>query len=92
MRACPSGELAWQRPMDESGCASTVLNRLLCAGMGCHAATLWRGRGDVGGLLIVLKSNRLHWLVKSGNSVVEEVMVLGLKSMEVLLKQMEVLF
>ena len=40
MRARPSDELAWQRPMNESGCANTVPNRLLCGGMGCHAATL----------------------------------------------------
>ena len=47
---------------------------------------------NIGGLLIVLRSNRLYRFVKSGTSVVEEVMVLGLKSMEVLLKQMVVLF
>ena len=49
-------------------------------------------KGNIGSLLTVLKSNRHHRLVKSGNSVVEEVTVLGLKCMEVLLKEMEVLF
>ena len=39
-----------------------------------------------------LRSNRLHRFVKSRNSVVEEVMVLGLKSMEVVLMEMDVLF
>ena len=48
--------------------------------------------GNIGGLLIVLRSNRFHRFVKSGNSVVGEVVVLGLKSMEVLLMEMEVLF
>ena len=48
--------------------------------------------GDTGSLLIVLKSNRLHRFVKSGNSVVGEVVVLGLKSLEVLLMEMDVLF
>ena len=41
-------------------------------------------KGDVGSLLIVLRRDRLHRLVKSGNSDVEEVMVSGLKNMEVL--------
>ena len=49
-------------------------------------------KGNIGSLLIVLRCNRHHRLVKSGNSVVEEVVVLGLKSMEVLLMEMEVLF
>ena len=37
--------------------------------------------GNSGSLLIVLRCNRLHRFVKSGNSVAEEVMVMGLKSM-----------
>ena len=43
-------------------------------------------------LAVVLRCNRLHRLVKSRSSVVEEVMVVGLKSMEVLLMETEVLF
>ena len=49
-------------------------------------------KGNIGSLLIVLRCNRLHRLVKSRNSVVEEVTVLGLKSMEVLLMEMDALF
>ena len=39
-----------------------------------------------------LRCNRHHRLVKSGNRVVEEVVMLGLKSMEVLLMEMVVVF
>ena len=91
MRACPSGELAWQRPMDESGCANTVPNRLLCGGMGLSCCNPLGREGNIGSLLIVLRCNWVHRFVKSANSVVEEVMVLGLKSMEVLLMEMDVL-
>ena len=49
-------------------------------------------KGNNGSLLFVLRCNRHHRFVKSRNSVVEEVVVLGLKSMEVLLKEMDVLF
>ena len=48
--------------------------------------------GNIGSLLIVLRCNRLHRFVQCGNSVVEEVVVVSLKSMEVLLMEMEVLF
>ena len=43
-------------------------------------------------MLIVLRSDRLHRFVQSGNSVQEELTVSGLKSIEVVLEKMEVLF
>ena len=70
MRACPSGELAWQRPVDEAGCANTTLNRLSCAGMGLSCCNPLVRKGNNGSLVIVLRCNRLHRFVKSRNSVV----------------------